>query len=138
MSTFYYQPYPLTRQLYSYDMLSNIYQNILNTFNYYQPTYKQTIKKPVQQDIANKLENIRQLEKEIVESLVKADLKQQLYVASKGYVDVNKVPDKDLPGILAKHSNLLGLTSTYNSQVKDLADMLKKINDVLDSTFNLL
>lgn len=130
MSTYYYYPVA-DPQFHNYDILAGIYQNLLNTFNQYQPTYNLQVKSTINQDIVDKLANIKKLEQEITDSLVNAELKEKLRVASRGVIDPNRIPDEALPVLLQKHSNLLGLTSTYNNRVKELTDTLSKINNVL-------
>ena len=130
MANYYIYP-PVDPQFHNYNLLSSIYQGILNTFDQYQPVYKLRVKSSINQDIINKLNNIKTLENDITNALVNAELKNKLQVASRGQIDPDRIPDEVLPELLKKHSNLLGLTSTYNNNVKELADMLTKINNVL-------
>ena len=116
--------------LYGYNLLSNIYGNIIETLGRY-PSYNLDITSTTEQSIRNKLVKLRSLEEEIKEAIKNAELKQYLQSASRGIIDPARIPDDKLPQILQKHSNLLGLTTTYNAKVMNLANMLQKINDVL-------
>jgi hypothetical protein len=145
MSSYYYYPtispdvtsyYPITlnpdyNNLYGYDMLSQIYANLLNTIDTYPYGYNFRIKPDINQEIKNKLDRLKKAEDDLRDALENAELKKQLQVASRGYIDPNRIPDKYLPAILEKHSNLLGLTGTYNSKVRNLVNILQKINDVV-------
>ena len=117
--------------LYGYDMLSQIYANLINTIDTYPYGYNFRINSGINQEIKNKLERLKKAEEDLRDSLKNAELKKQLQIASRGYIDPNRIPDKYLPGILEKHSNLLGLTNTYNSKVNNLVNILQTINDVV-------
>lgn len=131
MANYYFYPPTAEPQFYNYYLLSSIYQNIINTFNQYQSKYNLNVKTKTNKDIMEKLEKIKSLEREISTSLVNDELKKKLQIASVGIIDPDRIPDEALPALLEKHSNLLGLTSNYNRNVKELADTLYKINDVL-------
>ena len=128
----YQSSYPSSyTPFYGYGMLSGIYNNILNTFEQYPTTYNLRFKTESNKDIQDKLRQIEVLEKEIAEALVNSNIKERLKIASSGVIDPNRIPDKNLPEFLKKHSNLLGLSSNYNHKVKELSETLKEINDVL-------
>lgn len=117
-------------QFYNYDMLYGIYSNLNTAFNQY-PNINLQFKAATNAQIIEKLDKIKQLEKEIAEAYANEELKQKLSIASKGYIDPNRIPDEALPALLAKHANLLGLSRTYTDQLQALIDMFYKVNDVL-------
>jgi len=123
-----YDPY----NLYGYNLLYDIYGNILDTLNKY-PTDNLKIKSNTVQNIQKKFEKLKSLEQEIKEALQNEEIKRKLQIASRGQIDPYRIPDdKDkILALLQKHSNLLGLTTTYNSKVMNLSNMLQRINDVL-------
>ncbi|XWV26270.1 hypothetical protein QJ857_gp0805 [Tupanvirus soda lake] len=117
--------------LYGYSMLSQIYENILNAITNYPFSYNFKIKDNINTEIKNKLERLKKAEDDLRDALKNEQLKKQLQTASRGYIDPDRIPDKYLPSVLEKHSNLLGLTNTYNTKVKNLVNILQKINDVV-------
>jgi DNA repair ATPase RecN len=141
MSTYYYPTIdptiisePINQQynnLYGYNLLSQIYKNLINTVTQYSTGYNLKFKQDKNLEIQEKLERLQQLEKEIQDELNNAELKRYLQVASRGYIDPSRIPDKNLPEVLEKHANLLNLTTKYNTKVLNLANILKTMNNVL-------
>lgn len=122
---------PQYYNLYGYSLLSQIYKNLIDTLTKYPDIYNLKLKEEKNKDILEKLEKLKQLEKEIIEELENAKLKQYLQISSKGYIDPDRIPDKDLPAVLEKHSNLLNLTTKYNTNVLNLVNILRTMNNVL-------
>lgn len=116
---------------YGHDLLSQIYQSLANVVSNYPDTHGLQFRSDKQQKIIDKLREIKQLEEEIAKEYQNAELKRYLQVASRGYIDPNRIPDKNLPQVLEKHSNLLGLTSQYNSKILELSNILEQINNAL-------
>lgn len=83
------------------------------------------------EEIKKRLENLKLLEEQIRISIRNMIERNALYNASYGKINAYAIPDKDLPAILAKHSNLLGLTSSYNKKAINLVDILKTISNAL-------
>lgn len=123
----------ISYNLYGYNLLSQIYDNISKTVNR-NPSYYDLNKHP---RLKEKIEKLEKLEKDIYDSLKNEALREELRVASKGYINVDIIPDEALPGILEKHSNLLGLTNKYNSKVTKLVDQLQSINNELIGKVNI-
>lgn len=81
--------------------------------------------------IAQKLDTFEQLEKDIIQSLGRMIEKNKLYTASYGIVNPYNVEDYKLKDLLAKHSNLLGLTATYNKKALNLIDIFRTFTTAL-------
>uniref|UniRef100_A0A6C0LQJ9 Uncharacterized protein n=1 Tax=viral metagenome TaxID=1070528 RepID=A0A6C0LQJ9_9ZZZZ len=77
--------------------------------------------------IQTKLENFRELEIELRKSLERLIIKNRLYNASNGKIDAFRVPDDRLDEVLKKHSNLLHLSSVYNTKAYKIIDLLKTL-----------
>jgi hypothetical protein len=132
MSVYYYPSISSDTNTYGYDMLSQIYKNLIEAMTSSKSLSNNIrLKDTTNEEIKTKLEKLKQAESDLNDAIKNAELKKQLQIASNGIIDPNKIPDKYLPEILDKHSNLLGLTSTYNTRVKNLVDILQKINDVI-------
>ena len=87
--------------------------------------------------IVAQLEVVKKSEESLQDAIRKSYKRNELLRASNGYVDIDRVSDKNLEKVLEKHSNLLDLTSKYNSDSKKLADTLKKISVMVkDGTAN--
>jgi DNA repair ATPase RecN len=127
----YQYNYPIDNyNLYGYETLSQIYQNLIDAMTKSSQTNIK-LKAATEQEIRNKFERLKDAENELNDALKNAEIKKQLQIASKGIIDPDKIPDEALSTILEKHSNLLGLTKKYNTKVKNLADILEIINGVI-------
>lgn len=144
MATYYYptidnlsnsvnteQVFPSYYNLYGHNLLSQIYNNLDNTLTNYSDQYNLKMRFEKNQEIIEKLDKLKKLEQEINLEIQNAELKKYLQNASRGIIDSKRIPDENLPEILEKHSNLLNLTTKYNSKVIDLANILKTVNNVL-------
>ncbi len=133
MNQYYY--YPIDYNLYGYTTLSQIYQNLIDaTTNSTETNLR--LKTATDKEIRDKLERLKKSETELADAIKNAELKNRLAVASRGMIDPDKIPDDALASVLEKHSNLLGLTKTYNSKVKNLADILQVINKIVAEKTN--
>lgn len=75
-----------------------------------------------------KLENFKVAEDELRDSLIKLVRRNQLYQASRGHINAYNIPDENLAAVLAKHSNLLGLSRAYNNKALNLIEIFQTIN----------
>lgn len=132
MSYFKIQPLTVESYIYTpYAILSEIYEKQLDTLSKYKEIYNLQLKEETRKTIQEKLDKIKALENELSEIINNEKLKRDLQIASKGYIDPSKIPDEYLKDILSKHSNLLGLTSTYSNKISNLVNALQKINSIL-------
>ncbi|AYV85038.1 MAG: hypothetical protein Satyrvirus2_49 [Satyrvirus sp.] len=118
---------------YGYNPISDMYENIYNTISQHSPYYSLQVKPQIDYDIKKKIEELRTTEKKLVQQLDNLDIRRQLQMASRGYIDAYRIPEKNLPAILMKHSNLLNEIEKYNTQVVDLSNFLQPINNILVS-----
>lgn len=126
-------PTTYSDSLYGYDMLSDIYKSIIGAVAG-STNYGNTIRisSNIDQQINTKLQNLMAAENELREAIKNTELKRRLQYASNGQIDPNRIPDEYLPGILQKHANLLGLTTNYNDQVRNIVNILMTLNDTLN------
>ena len=83
--------------------------------------------------IETKLKSIKEVEDALRKSLSNLITKNQIYKASYGQVDAFDVDDSKLPDLLAKHSNLLGLTEAYNRKSINIINLLQTIATALNA-----
>lgn len=135
---------------YGYRLFNSIYEELLNVMqnmtktstigqrdkscNGPQRTYRSIhLKNESKMEIENKLEKFRKLEEDLRKQLVSLVKKNQLYQASRGYVNPYKVPDEDFESVLKKHSNLLNLSAAYNKRAINLIDVFQTISKAIIS-----
>lgn len=111
-------------------MISAIYRDIAQTFGHVPLSNQVQLSNNTHTSIQNKILHLEKLEKELKEEFKKQQLKQELLRASHGHIDLSNVSDDDIPEVLEKHSNLIGMISGYNKQTQDILNILQQINDV--------
>lgn len=111
--------------------LSNIYEGIYNNISNCCSNYNLVVKSGTDEKIRKKIKDLEWSENEITKMLTNEELKKLLAKRSQGYINPDKISDKDLPMLLEKHSNLLQGVRNYNSKVIRLADILQSLNEIL-------
>ncbi|QGR53903.1 hypothetical protein [Moumouvirus maliensis] len=118
---------------YGYALFSQIYQDLLETMKSMQGDRRISLSTHTQDQINEKLENFKRAEEALRESIVKTIERNKLYQASRGYINPLNIPADKLPAVLAKHSNLLQLSSAYNKKAINLIDLFKTISEAIIS-----
>lgn len=112
--------------------------NGLNTSNKYGK--KINLSSPTKRDIETKLENLKNAENSLRDSMVKLIKQKELYHASRGYIDIDNknITDEEFATLLGKHSNLINVSKIYNKKAENMIDMLqiitKAVLDKVDKT----
>jgi len=113
---------------YGSGMFKNIYDDLKNILG----GAKYTISSSTDARIATKLDKLKDAEKEVREALIDAIQRGKLYRASRGHINafdytlpgIPDTPIDRLPAVLAKHSNLLGLSAAYNQRSIDFIKLI--------------
>nr|QZX43172.1 insulysin insulin degrading enzyme [Mimivirus sp.] len=118
---------------YGYTLFNQIYVDLLETMRSMQGDRKINLSEHTKEQISEKLENFKRAEDALRESVVRTIERNKLYQASRGYINPFNVPSDKLPAVLAKHSNLLHLSSAYNKKAINLIDLFKTISEAIMS-----
>jgi hypothetical protein len=123
---------------YGYKLFDQIYKDLSETMVGMTGDRKLKLTYNTQKNILGKLENFRKTEEELRKSLVGLIKRNQLYQASRGYVNPYSAALEDDNGgnnrfaaVLAKHSNLLHLSSSYNKKAVNLIDLFQTITKAI-------
>jgi hypothetical protein len=115
-------------QHYGHGLFKVIFDNLLQTMKGLSGEKKMMLKKETERKINEKLAKLKETEDELRNSLVRLLKKNQLYQASRGYVDAFSITDEaDLEAVLRKHSNLLNLGAAYNRRAINIIDIFQTL-----------
>ncbi|XWV26409.1 hypothetical protein QJ857_gp0660 [Tupanvirus soda lake] len=117
-------------QPYGYNLFNDIYKDLLHTMANLvgkDRDIKLGLTDSTRSRIESKLENFRQSEKALIESLKNLVERNKLYQASRGHVNSYIEDPNKYAAILSKHSNLLNLSSAYNRRAVNLIDLFQTI-----------
>jgi hypothetical protein len=112
---------------YGYEMFKNLYDYLMGNMKNLKETCNLDLSSKSKTDIENKLAKFKVCESELRESMAKLIQRRKLYAASNGAIDAFNIPDENLKEVLAKHSNLLNLTTAYNKRAANLIDVFQAI-----------
>lgn len=113
---------------FGYDMFYQIYQDLVNTMKSMKGDRKIGLTYDTQQNIQGKLDTFKTTEETLRKSLIGLIERNKLYQASRGYINpYDIVDDNKYAATLAKHSNLLNLSSAYNKKAINLIDLFQTI-----------
>ena len=91
-----YGVYNYNNNLYGYNMLSQIYQNLLGTLATYPNMYNLSISTETAEQLRHKMDKLRLLEMELAKVLQSTELKRNLQASSGGIIDPARIPDTNL------------------------------------------
>lgn len=114
----------------SYEFFFDIYRMLIETMEQIQNS-KIRLSANSRSKIDEKLNGLKKLEDQIYRELKVLTEENALYKASYGYINAYDIPPENLPAIIQKHSNILGLTSRYNRKAINLIDVLNTISNAL-------
>lgn len=123
-------PYSPLNSNSSYEYFFDIYKMLLETMEQIQNS-KIRLSDKSRTKINEKLNELKVLEDQIYAKLKILTEQNALYRASYGYINAYEIPAANMPAIIQKHSNLLGLTSRYNRKAINLIDILNTISNAL-------
>ena len=118
---------------YGYLIFKQLFDNLEYTMNKMLKNKKMRLSTPSRQNIVAKLEKLRMTEQKFNEGVTDLIKRNELYQASRGYVDSFGVEPNDFESILKKHSNLLGLSASYNKKAINLIDLLQQIANAMNT-----
>ena len=116
---------------YGYQLFDQIYKDLTETMLSMTGARKLKLTSNTEANINRKLENFKKTEEELRKSLVNLIRKNQLYQASHGYVNPYDLSGNNLASVLAKHSNLLALSSSYNKKAVNLIDLFQTMTKAI-------
>jgi hypothetical protein len=116
---------------YGYKFFDSLFQDLINSMKSMQSGKRIKLKPETQEKIRTSLRKLKDLEDELQREMINLIKRNQLFRASKGYIDAFGIPDENLPAILEKHSNLLGLSNAYNRRASNLIDIYQAIIQVI-------
>ena len=114
---------------YGYGVFDQIYKDLQGAMANISPTGDRRMKlaEHTHKDIIAKLENFRKTEEAVQKSLANLVERNRLYHASRGHVNAYLENPGEYATVLAKHSNLLSLSSAYNRRAVNLIDLFQTI-----------
>lgn len=121
---------------YGYQVFNDIYNDLKNTMRNLVGKERMKLTEKSESKIQQKLENFRATEEALVKSLQNLIEKNKLYQASNGHINPYVEDERQYAAILAKHSNLLNLSSAYNKRAVNLIDMFQTISNAILDKFD--
>ena len=118
---------------YGYLIFKQLFDNLEYTMSRMLKSKKMRLSTPSRQNIVAKLEKLRMTEQKFNEGVTDLIKRNELYQASRGYVDSFGVEPNDFESILKKHSNLLNLSASYNKKAINLIDLLQQIANTMNA-----
>lgn len=89
------------------------------------------LSKNSQEKLTKKIEDLKELEKQILGSIEKLMIKKKLYDASGRRIDSFSVEDDKMKNLINKHSYLLQMTESYNQKAINVINILQTLANVV-------
>ena len=117
---------------FGYKLFYEIYVYFVNTMASMRCNKKIGLSQDSKGKIQSKLESFKQAEEELRKDIARLLEQNKLYQASRGHVDVSQITDENqLKAVLAKHSNLLKRSATYNKKAINMIDLFQTISKAI-------
>jgi len=128
---------------YGYGLFTEIYSNLIRIMSDLKspvngrPGCEMELSAASRSQIDSKLSRFKTAEEEFRKSLMSLIERVKLYQGSRGYIaaledeHIPGIPDQNLQQVLAKHSNLLGLSAAYNKKAGNLLNIFQGLIRVL-------
>ncbi|AHA45417.1 hypothetical protein HIRU_S511 [Hirudovirus strain Sangsue] len=110
-----------------YNMFHQIYKDLLNTMGNIGDSRCIRLSSNTQARCEDKLESFKNAEIELNKCLNRLIERNKIYQATRGRIDLNRVPPENVAAVLEKHSNLLNMNSAYNKKAVNLIDIFQTI-----------